>query len=327
MSTSILLYAEHEGGNPRRITLEMASKAADLAQQLSGEVHAVAMGERAASALDKLGEYGVDVLHSSDDTVFDEYLADPAVEATAGLIESLKPVVSLFPNSQDGRDVASRLAARLGSAIVANVIELEGKDGGIEATETIFGGNYTTSVHTKGNPPAFVMVRPNAFPAEAKSKSARHEDIGFSPSDGVKRAKREEVVQEEGAPVSVEEASIIVSGGRGLGGPEPFTMLEELAQQVGGVVGASRAAVDAGWISYPHQVGQTGKTVKPQVYIAIGISGAVQHRVGMQTADTIIAINKDADAPIFQLADFGAVGDLFQIVPALTEEIRKRKSK
>jgi electron transfer flavoprotein alpha subunit len=142
----------------------------------------------------------------------------------------------------------------------------------------------------------------------------------------VKRARKGAVTQDEGAPTPLEEATIIVSGGRGLGGPEPFALLEELAQVLGGVVGASRAAVDAGWVSYPHQVGQTGRTVKPQLYVAIGISGAVQHRVGMQTADTIVAINRDPEAPIFQLADLAVVGDLFQIVPALTDEIRKRKA-
>ncbi|HEV3310170.1 MAG TPA: electron transfer flavoprotein subunit alpha/FixB family protein [Chloroflexota bacterium] len=325
MSGDVLVYVEQEAGKPRRIALEMASEASGIANALGGSVHAIALGAGAAQTSDQLGQYGIDVLHAGEDAVFDTYQTDPAVEATATLLGSLKPVAALIPYSQDGRDLAGRLAARLGCAVVANVVGIEVVGGEVEATETIFGGTYTTKVRSRGNPPVLLMARPNAFKAEAKGGTATVESISFAPSEKAKRIVRGDVVQEEGTPVAVDEASIIVSGGRGLGGPEPFAMLEQLAHEIGGVVGASRAAVDAGWISYPHQVGQTGKTVKPQVYIAIGISGAVQHRVGMQTADTIIAINKDGDAPIFQLADFGAVGDLFQIVPALTEEIRKRK--
>jgi electron transfer flavoprotein alpha subunit len=149
--------------------------------------------------------------------------------------------------------------------------------------------------------------------------------LDYSPGEDVKRARRGQTVLEEGSAVPLEEANIIVSGGRGLGGPEPFALLEDLATEIGGTVGASRAAVDAGWIPYAHQVGQTGRTVKPSLYLAVGISGAVQHRVGMQTADTIVAINRDPDAPIFQLSDLAVVGDLFKIVPALTAEIKRRK--
>ncbi len=324
--TDVLLYVEHEEGRPRRVSLEISAKAADLAAAAGGSVHAVALGQGATQTLDQLGQYGTDVLHASDDETFDQYLGDPLVGAVESLIGSLQPGAILLPYSQDGKDLAARLAVRLQTGVIANVIGLEVVDGRFEATETIFGGAYTTTVRVKNGRPPVVTIRPNAFRAEARPKTARLEEISYRPEGEATRAKREETVQEEGAPVPVDEASIIVSGGRGLGGPEPFEMLQDLADELGGVVGASRAAVDAGWISYPHQVGQTGRTVKPQTYIAIGISGAVQHRVGMQTADTIIAINKDPDAPIFQLADLGAVGDLFQIVPALTEEIRKRKA-
>jgi electron transfer flavoprotein alpha subunit len=327
MSGDVLVLVEHDHGEVRRISLEIASKAADLAEALGSTVHALALGAGAESTASALGEFGVDVLHASEDGAFDEFQIDPAVEAASAVIGQVEPAVAIFPYSQDGKDLAGRLAARLGSGVVANVVDARVVDGSVQATETIFGGSFTTTVEARGNPPTFIMARPNAFKAEPKDKTARVEPIEVTIGDELKRVRRGDVVQEEGAPVAVDEAGIIVSGGRGLGGPEPFAMLEELAHEIGGVVGASRAAVDAGWISYPHQVGQTGKTVKPQVYIAIGISGAVQHRVGMQTADTIIAINKDADAPIFQLADLGAVGDLFQIVPALTEEIRKRKGR
>lgn len=326
MSDDILIYAEQEDGDVRRISLEIASKAADIASRLGSTVHVLSVGAGASSTGRQLGEYGVDVVHAAEDSVFDEYQTDPVVEAAASLITTLEPRLVIFPYSQDGKDAAGRLSARLDIPAVANVIGLEVSDDGIEATETIFGGSYTTTVRGKGEGTLIVLARPNAFKAEVKGKTAKVELLRVEAGDEIKRVRRGEVVQEVGAPLAVDEASIIVSGGRGLGGPEPFEMLEDLAKEIGGVVGASRAAVDAGWISYAHQVGQTGKTVKPQVYIAIGISGAVQHRVGMQTADTIIAINKDGDAPIFQLADLGVVGDLFQIVPALTEEIRKRKA-
>ncbi len=326
MNSDILIFAEHEDGQPRRISLELATKAADLASTTGGRVHAVALGRQAASTVERLGTYGADVVHVCEDSVFDEFLTEPAAEATGSVIEKSQPAACLFPNSADGREIASRLASKLDTGMVANVVGLDIADGQVIAEETIFGGSYTTKVKISGEGPGFYMARSNAFPAETKDKSAELERFEYAPSTAATRARLGEVVREEGAPVSVEDAAIIVSGGRGLGGPEPFAMLQELATELGGVVGASRAAVDAGWISYPHQVGQTGKTVKPHVYIAVGISGAVQHRVGMQTADTIIAINKDPDAPIFQLADFGAVGDLFQIVPKLTEEIRRRKT-
>jgi electron transfer flavoprotein alpha subunit len=324
MSSHILVYAEHENGRLARSVLEIASKASELGSELGGEVHAVALGREASQTVDRLGKFGIDVLHVGDSSDYEDFLIDPAVEAVASLVNSVQPAAVIFPNTQDGRDIAGRLAARLDTGIVANVIDLTVSRGAIEATETIFGGNYTTTVAVSGSPAVF-MARPNAFHAEERNKTARVEQLAVSIDEAHKRVKRGEITQEDDAPMSVEEAAIIVSGGRGLGGPEPFAMLGELAEAVGGVVGASRAAVDAGWIGYAHQVGQTGKTVKPQLYFAIGISGAVQHRVGMQTADIIIAINKDADAPIFQMADFGAVGDLFQIVPALTEEIQKRK--
>jgi electron transfer flavoprotein alpha subunit len=263
----------------------------------------------------------------SDDPVFDDYLTEPHVDVIASIVEELEPGVVLFPYTADGKDISSRLSARLSSGAIANVIDIAPHDGHLDASETVFGGNFTTSVEVKDSRISILLVRPNAFPAEEHAKAPNVRQVAYTATDSVKRARKGNVVQEEGAPTPLEEASIIVSGGRGLGGPEPFALLEELAAALGGVVGASRAAVDAGWISYSHQVGQTGRTVKPQLYLAIGISGAVQHRVGMQTADTVVAINKDPDAPIFQLADLSVVGDLFRIVPALTEEIRKRKGR
>lgn len=321
----VLIYVEHEGGQPRRVALEQATKARQLADALGGKVLAVVLGAGAGGAAEPLGRHGVDDVYVSESTVFDEYLSAPHAEILAQVFEEAGPQVLLFPFTADGKDIASRVSARLSSGMVANVVDLLPENGKVEANETVFGGNYTTTVGVKNSPVALFLVRPNAFAIEERPTAAQVRTIDYAPSESAARARRGQAVQEEGAPTPLEEASTIVAGGRGLGGPEPFALLEDLAGALGGVVGASRAAVDAGWISYAHQVGQTGRTVKPQLYFAIGISGAVQHRVGMQTADTIVAINRDADAPIYQLADLGVVGDLFAIVPALTAEIKRRK--
>lgn len=323
--TDILIYVEHEAGQPKRSTLEAASKAATLVSESGGVVRAVALGAGAQDTASRLGQYGVDELWANDSDVFDRYLTEPHVDAITSLLEKGDAAAVFFPYTADGKDIASRLSARLSSGAVANVIDVVDDGGHLDARETVFGGNYTTTVDFAGSPVRIFLVRANAFAAVDRPKDIQTFALLYEPTDAAKRAVMGRTVQEEGAPMPLEEASIIVSGGRGLGGPEPFALLEDLAKALGGVVGASRAAVDAGWISYSHQVGQTGRTVKPQLYIAVGISGAVQHRVGMQTADSIVAINRDADAPIFQLADLAVVGDLFQIVPALTEEIKRRK--
>ncbi len=325
MPGDILIYVEHEGGQPKRTALEAASKAAELSGSLSSGVAAVGLGRGAAGLADRLGQFGVDTLYVSEDEVFDQYLTEPAVEALAQVVDQQRPICILFPDTADSKDIASRLAVRLQSGLVAAVVDLVPHDGRLDAIETIFGGNYTTDVECREGATAVYLVRPNAFTPTENLKSTTVQPLDVAIPDTARRVKKGKAVQEEGAPAPLEEANVIVSGGRGLGGPEPFSLLAELAGEVNGSVGASRAAVDAGWISYSHQVGQTGRTVKPQLYFAIGISGAVQHRVGMQTADTIVAINRDADAPIFQLADLAVVGDLFKIVPALTQEIRKRK--
>jgi electron transfer flavoprotein alpha subunit len=288
-------------------------------------VTAVVLGAEASGAAELLGKHGVETVYVNEASVFDDYLVEPHVEALALLIRLETPRSVLLPYTPDGKDIASRLSAKLNSGVVANVVDLVPHDGHLDASETVFGGTFTTTVEVRDSSASLFLIRANAFTAEERSVSADVKQLEYTPSDFARRARKGKKVQEEGAPIPLDEAGIIVSGGRGLGGPEPFSLIESLANALGGVVGASRAAVDAGWIPYSHQVGQTGRTVKPQLYIAAGISGAVQHRVGMQTADTIVAINKDPDAPIFQLADLAVVGDLFTIVPALAAEIRKRK--
>jgi electron transfer flavoprotein alpha subunit len=325
VAENILVYVDHEEGRPKRTALEAATKASELAESLGGKVAAVALGAGAAGVVEQLARYGVEDLYMSEDPAFEQYLTLPQVDAVAQAVEQSGAGIVLFPDTLDGRDIASRLAARTDSGLVSAVVDLIAADGAVEARETIFGGAYTTSVDVRNSRVAIFLVRPNAFTPAENPKQAQTHQLDITVSEGATRARRGEKTLEEGAPTPLEEASIIVSGGRGLGGPEPFSLLEELAKELGGVVGASRAAVDAGWIPYSRQVGQTGRTVKPQLYLAVGISGAVQHRAGMQTAEMIVAINRDPDATIFSIADLGVVGDLFKIVPALTEEIRRRK--
>lgn len=325
MAGSILIFADHEDGRPKRTALEALAKARELTGATGGKVAAISLGPSASAAVDALGRHGADEVYIDENPAYEQFLTLPHVDAVAIALERAEAAAVLFPDTLDGRDIASRLAARLHCGLVSAVVDLSSADGSIAAQETIFGGAYTTTVETRNSPVGIFLVRPNAFKPVEDPRQPSIQRLDVSISEGAKRAERGEKTLEEGAPTPLEEASIIVSGGRGLGGPEPFALLEELARSLGGVVGASRAAVDAGWIPYSHQVGQTGRTVKPQLYIAVGISGAVQHRAGMQTAETIVAINRDRDATIFSLADLGVVGDLFKIVPALTEEIERRK--
>lgn len=325
MASDVLIYVEHDGGQPRRTALEAATKAAELAAARGGRALAVALGRGAAEAADRLGRFGIDTLFVAEDAAFDRFLVDPHVNALATLIRSAAPAAVLFPDSPEGRDIAARLAMKFDAGLVSGVVDLVPHDGHLDARESIFGGTYVTTVEVREDSLSVFLVRPNAFTPIESPKQVAVERLDYVPDAGVQRARTGETVKEEDAPAPLEEASIIVSGGRGLGGPEPFALLADLAKELGATVGASRAAVDAGWIPYAHQVGQTGRTVKPSLYIAVGISGAVQHRVGMQTADTIISINRDPDAPIFALSDLSVVGDLFTIVPALTAEVRRRK--
>ncbi len=325
MAGNILVYVEQNGGQPSRTALEAATKGAELAAALGGKLAAAVFGPQAAATATRLGRYGVDEVYASENEVFEQYLSGPQVEALDALTTQIEPVAVLLPDTTDARDLAARLAARRGWGLVSAVVDLAVHDGHIDATESIFGGAITTTVQIRNSTVALFLLRPNAFAPAENGRAGAIQPFEFTPSEAALRARRGEKRQEEGAPAPLEEAAVIVSGGRGLGGPEPFALLEDLARALGGSVGASRAAVDAGWIPYSHQVGQTGRTVKPQLYIAVGISGAVQHRAGMQTADTIVAINRDPDATIFTLADLGVVGDLFQIVPALTAEIQRRK--
>jgi electron transfer flavoprotein alpha subunit len=319
---AIWVYAETVDGTPRAIALELLTKARSL-----GDASAVALGPGASKSVSALGAHGAKTVYVHEDPAFRDLLGTPAVNLLARLVEAQPPDLILFGMTAEGRDVGARLSARLSAPLIANATDLSRQDGGFRVVSPVFGGAMLVTTAPTGKGLAIVLVRAKAFAAEATDAAApRVETMAdpVEPGGSVARIVRREKEQAQGP--KLEDAAIIVSGGRGLGGPENFKLIDDLAAQLGAAVGASRAVVDAGWKPYSFQVGQTGKTVKPSVYIAVGISGAMQHTVGMKGAKTIIAINKDPQAPIFKLADLGVVGDVHKVVPQLTEEIRRRKA-
>ena len=295
------------------------------ARALDGRVEAVALGPGASAAAETLGNYGAERLFASDEAVFDEHPGRPAAHVLGGLVEEHEPDLILFPTTYDSRDVAGRLQGRLGVTLMSNATDVLAPD---RARTEIFGGTKIVDVELAGPTPRLVLVRPRSFVADQvdDAKPAEVVAVEAGVPDELLGVRIEERHDEAASGPRLEDAKVVIAGGRGLGGPERFAMLDELAAAIGGAaVGASRAAVDAGWVPYSYQIGQTGKTVKPEVYLAFGISGALQHAVGMKGAKRIVAVNKDAEAPILKLADLGVVGDLFGFVPALTEEIRRRR--
>lgn len=316
----ILVLVEHIDGNVKKVTLELLTKARQL-----GEPSAVYVGSGFDTAKAKLAEYGAAKVYVADDPELEQYVAAPKAELLAQLVAEKSPALVLVPATIDGKEVAARLAVKTGSGLLTDAVDLVAGDGGFVAEQSIFGGS--TIVHskvTKGTP--IVAMRPNSTAPEAAAGDAAEEKVSVSISDAAKKAKIvDRVIEAKGGRPELTEASIVVSGGRGVGSADNMKLVEDLADALGAAVGASRAVTDAGWYPHQHQVGQTGKTVSPQLYVAVGISGAIQHRAGMQTSKTIVAINKDAEAPIFELADYGVVGDLFQVVPQLTEQVKSRK--
>ncbi|MGH3157225.1 MAG: electron transfer flavoprotein subunit alpha/FixB family protein, partial [Streptosporangiaceae bacterium] len=251
---------------------------------------------------------------------FSEYVTGPAAEALAALVADKSPAAVLVAGTGEGKEIAGRLAVKTGSGVITDAVDV---DESLVAEQSIFGGAIIVKSRVK-TAAAIIAVRPNSVTPQAQAGAAELVPLDIQVSDAAKAAKiTESVVQERGERPELTEASIVVSGGRGVGSAEHFSLIEQLADSLGAAVGASRAATDAGWYPHQFQVGQTGKTVAPQLYLAVGISGAIQHRAGMQTAKTIMVINKDPEAPIFELADFGVVGDLFKVVPQLVGEIGK----
>ena len=324
MSNDILFLAEFAAGKPARSALELATGAAELASQSGGSAVALAYGSGAAAGAAALGAQGA----WRAVVLGDE--ARPAITYASAAVAAARDggLAVLAPATPNGRDVAAALVGLLDLPAFGPVRAVRVVDGVVETEQaTLQGSVITTARPAEGAPaPSVVLVLPNTFtPAEGGSGSAEVVEGPASAETALGRATVAESHEAEAKVVNLEEATIIVAGGRGVGGEEGFGPLRELADAVGGAVGASRAAADAGWIPYQLQIGQTGKVVKPSLYIGAGISGAIQHRVGMQTAEHVVAINKDPDAPVGEFADLFVVGDLFQIIPALTEEIRRRK--
>ncbi|MBV8172864.1 MAG: electron transfer flavoprotein subunit alpha/FixB family protein [Candidatus Eremiobacteraeota bacterium] len=322
---SVIVFVEHESGAIRRIGLEMCTRGADVARELGVPSAAVVLGAGASKAAEQLKGTPIDAIYVGEDNALDRHLNDPAVDAVEALLRELGPTLALFPLTNLGKDIAARIGVRFGAGVITDATDISVKDGSAWVQSPKFGGSVISTVGFKNSEYGVITCRANSFIARQEPGNGEIKQLA-SPAGKTYAVTVEEKVAQEAGKLGVEEAGIVVSGGRGLGGPEHFDIIEALADALGGAVGASRAAVDAGWIAHSHQVGQTGKTVSPQLYIAVGISGAIQHKVGMRSAGTIIAINKDPNAPIFEFSDLGVVGDLFQIVPELTTLVKERRA-
>jgi electron transfer flavoprotein alpha subunit len=293
----VLVLVDHTDGEVKKVTAELLTFARRL-----GEPAAVFVGSGFDTAKEFLAQYGATKTYVADGADLSSYLVAPAAELLAKLVSDTTPAAVLLASGAEGKEIAGRLAVKTSSGVITDATDVTAEGGSISAEQPVFGGSTVVrSAVTTGTP--IITVRPNSVAAEPADGAADKVDVS----------------------IELSEAAIVVSGGRGVGSGENFSVIEALADSLGAAVGASRAATDAGWYPHQHQVGQTGKTVSPQLYIAAGISGAIQHRAGMQTSKTIVAINKDPEAPIFELVDFGVVGDLHQVVPALTEKVKARK--
>jgi len=314
---TILTYAEVREGKVRRPSLEAVSTARRLADSLGATVQSVLIGSGVAPLAAEVGSYGADRVHVFDDASLSAYATETWARALAQVIAQEKPAAVLVPYTAMGKDLAPRLAARAGAGLASDVVHLEVKDGRLEARRPVYAGKALATVRWEGEP-QMATLRPNVFPLGTADASRKVETVKGAADLGTPRARVVSVQAGGAGKIELTEAQIIVSGGRGLKGPENFHLVEELATALGAAVGASRAVVDAGWVDHQYQVGQTGKTVSPTLYVAAGISGAIQHLAGMSSSKVIVAINKDADAPIFKVADYGVVGDVFEVLPKLT---------
>ncbi|GEP37857.1 electron transfer flavoprotein subunit alpha [Nocardioides psychrotolerans] len=318
--SEVLVLIDHVDGAVRKPTYELLA----IAKRL-GEPSAVFIGgaDQAAGAVEAVTKYGAAKVYTVEDTEIKGYLVAPKAEVLQQLAEKVSPAAILITSSAEGKEIAGRLAIKLGSGIITDAVDVQADGDTVVTTQSVFAGNFTVQAKvTRGTP--IITVKPNAAAPEEEAGAGAAEEFAATISDAAKTAQivASQPRKATGRP-ELTEAAIVVSGGRGTGGN--FEPIEGLADALGAAVGASRAAVDSGWMPHTFQVGQTGKTVSPQLYVANGISGAIQHRAGMQTSKTIIAVNKDDEAPIFELVDFGVVGDLHAVLPAATEAINQRK--
>jgi electron transfer flavoprotein alpha subunit len=321
MAEVLVLAERTAGGEVKKVTLELLTAARRL-----GTPAVVWTGAGAEAAAARLGEYGAEKVYAADSADFADYPVAPAAELLAQLAGQVAPAAVLVAGTTEGKEIAGRLAVKTGSGVLTDAVNVTAGDNGAPVAEQPnFGGSITVRSTVRSGTPV-IAVRPNAISAEPSPGAAAVEAVAFTASGAAKTARvTERVVAAKGERPELTEAQVIVSGGRGTGSADGFGIIEQLADSLGAAVGASRAVTDAGWYPHQFQVGQTGKTVSPQLYVAVGISGAIQHRAGMQTSKTIMAINKDPEAPIFEIADYGIVGDLFTVVPQLIDEINKHK--
>ncbi len=326
--SEMLVLIDHSDDGPRKVSLQMLSKARELAEITGDEVAAVWLGPGAAEVAEQLGSHGATKLYHWDSGDAYGYVTLPQVEALEEVLDLSEADTLLFSSSNHVKDVAARLAIRVDAGVITDVSGIElGDDGRWVATKEVFGGDMiTTSTFAEGKL-SFLGVSSNAFPADPQGSGAPElVALDIALTDEAKGTPVSAVEKQASADrPDIGEAAVVVAGGRGLGEESGFELMEELADLMGGGVGASRAATDAGWYPHRYQIGQTGRTISPTLYLGSGISGAIQHRAGMQTAQNIVAINKDSEAPIFSIADFGVVGDLYKVVPKLIEELKARK--
>jgi electron transfer flavoprotein alpha subunit len=317
----VLVLAERDAsGEVKKVTLELLTAARRI-----GEPSVVWLGPGAEAAQARLAEYGAVKVYAADSADFAGYVTAPAAELLAKLVNEKSPAAVLVAGTNDAKEAAARLAVKTGSGVLTDAVNVTADGGKVTAEQPNFGGAVTVHSSVRAGTP-IIALRPGGVTAEPSTGPAGIEAVSFTASDAAKGARvTERAPAEKGGRPDLSEASIVVSGGRGTGSEEGFKVIEKLADSLGAAVGASRAVVDAGWYPHQFQVGQTGKTVSPQLYVAVGISGAIQHRAGMQTSKTIVAVNKDAEAPIFEIADYGIVGDLFTVVPQLIDDINKHK--
>ena len=316
---STLVFLEHHDGEIQKGALGVLAKAAQL-----GDASGVVVGSGVRSLTEQAGRYGASKVFVADDATLDAPLPQPRVDVLASLVRDQGFDTLLFAASVLAADVAAGLAARLDAGLNWDLADLTEQDGRLVGKRPALGDSVFVDVGW-GDGPALALFRSGTFDPVETGGSAQVEDAAVQLEEHSNAATMIERAHAESEGPNLEEADVIVAGGRGLGGPENFTLVEELAKAFGGAVGATRAVVDAGWYPYSTQIGQTGKTVAPKLYVACGISGAIQHKVGMQSSGTIVAINKDPNAPIFEFADFGVVGDIHQVVPKLTELVRERR--
>jgi electron transfer flavoprotein alpha subunit len=329
MAKGMWIFVEHKDEKIRKVTFEMLSEARKLADQKGEELCAVVLGNNIGSFVEVLGQYGADKIYVVENELLSQYTTDGYAKALADLVKEQQPAILLFGATVIGKDLSPRVATRLAAGLATDCIKIGlDREGKLTATRPMYAGKVIAEVGFSNDTPQMASIRPNIFPAVVLSNSRKAEVIQLKPNISAVDIKTTvvETIKTAGEKLDLTEADFIVSGGRGMKGPENFKILEELADVLGATVGASRAAVDAGWRPQIDQVGQTGKVVSPNLYIACGISGAIQHFAGMGTSKVIVAINKDPEAVIFGKCDYGIVDDLFKVVPILTQECKKLRS-